>query len=265
MSVLLHISDTHFGTEQPAVVEALLRLAQDLAPDAVLWSGDITQRATVAQFAAARRFAARLPAPVLAVPGNHDLPLLNLPLRLLRPYARYCAAFGSELEPVLETSAARVALLTTTRLWRHTQGALAPAQVARAATWLAAGPAAQLRVVVAHHPAEVPLAAERRNRVRGHEAARRAWQAAGVDLVLGGHIHLPYVMALGADGDAPWGVQAGTAVSTRIRRGIPNSVNLIRYEAATAARRAVVERWDFAAGAFRCAASTALALRAREG
>jgi hypothetical protein len=40
-------------------------------------------------------------------------------------------------------------------------------------------------------------------------------------------------------------VQAGTALSWRIRRGAPNSVNLIRYERGKGPRQCVVERWDY--------------------
>jgi hypothetical protein len=78
MSVLLQISDTHFGTEQPPVVEALLALAAQQRPDLVVLSGDITQRARPAQFRAAKAFVDRLGAPVLAVPGNHDIALFDL-------------------------------------------------------------------------------------------------------------------------------------------------------------------------------------------
>jgi hypothetical protein len=84
-----------------------------------------------------------------------------------------------------------------------------------------------------------------------------AWAAAGADLVLGGHIHLPFVMSLQPRGEAPlprpvWAVQAGTAVSSRVRQGVPNSVNLLRAELTDAHRRCHVERWVFgqAAGRF---------------
>jgi predicted MPP superfamily phosphohydrolase len=100
LSVLLQISDTHFGTEQPQVVEALLALAAQQQPDVVVLSGDITQRARAAQFSAAKAFVDQLDAPVLAVPGNHDIALFDLWSRLTQPYARYVEAFGTELEPV---------------------------------------------------------------------------------------------------------------------------------------------------------------------
>lgn len=100
MSVLLHISDTHFGTEQPVMVEALIALAAQQGPEIVVLSGDITQRARPTQFRAAKAFVDRLGAPVLAIPGNHDIPLFNLWMRVTRPYANYTAVFGTDLWPM---------------------------------------------------------------------------------------------------------------------------------------------------------------------
>ncbi|MES2918634.1 MAG: metallophosphoesterase [Pseudomonadota bacterium] len=263
MSVLLHISDTHFGTEQPEVVEALLRLAAREPVDVVLWSGDITQRATAAEFAAARDFGERLRAPALRViPGNHDIPLFDLLARATRPYAQFSRAFGPELEPEYAGPDVLVVMLNTTRTWRHRDGEVSAAQLQRSAARLASAGPGQLRVVVVHQPVGVLVPSDRHNLMHGHEAAVQAWQAAGADLVLGGHIHLPYVMALGR-GDGLWAVQAGTAVSRRRRSGLPNSVNLIRYQAAEHDRHCTVERWDFLTGEgeFRQQACTRLALR----
>jgi len=127
-------------------VEALAALARQQRPDLLVLSGDITQRATPAQFEAAGAFVRRLGVPVLAVPGNHDIPLFDLWTRLRRPYARYSAAFGPDLEPV------------------H----------------------------------------------RSHAAALARWAEAGADLVMGGHIHLPFVLALHGLARPMWAVQAGT-------------------------------------------------------
>ncbi len=74
MSVLLRISDTHFGAEQPHTVQALVALAMQLRPDVVVLSGDITQRARPAQFGATKAFVDRLGAPVLAIPATTTLP-----------------------------------------------------------------------------------------------------------------------------------------------------------------------------------------------
>ena len=258
MSVVLHISDTHFGTEQPRVVEALVALAAQQRPDVVVLSGDITQRARPAQFRAAKAFVDRLGAPVVAVPGNHDIALFDLWARFTRPYARYARAFGAELEPVHAAPDLLVVGVNTTRAWRHKHGEVSAAQIDRVASLLTAGSAEQLRVVVVHQPAAVTRAEDHVNLLRGHQAALRAWSAAGADLVLGGHIHLPYTLAQQGLARRLWVVQAGTAVSSRIRLEAPNSVNILRWGASSGARAeraragaeagkdCLIEQWDFA-------------------
>ncbi|MHB8802128.1 MAG: metallophosphoesterase family protein [Rhodocyclaceae bacterium] len=258
MSVLLQISDTHFGTEQPLVVEAVVALAAQQRPDVVVLSGDITQRARPAQFRAAKAFVDRLGAPVLAVPGNHDIALFDLWARLTRPYARYTKVFGANLEPVFSSPDLLVIGVNTTRAWRHKHGEVSTAQIDRVATLLTAASPQQLRVVVVHQPAAVPQAEERYNLLRGHHAALQVWSAAGADLVLGGHIHLPYALALDGLARRLWVLQAGTAVSSRTRPEAPNSVNILRWGAASSAagdqaqtgseagKYCVIEQWDFA-------------------
>ena len=257
MSVLLHLSDTHFGTERPQVVEALLALAAQQRPDGVVLSGDITQRARPAQFRAAKAFVDQLGAPVLAIPGNHDIALFDLWARLTRPYARFARVFGADLEPVAISPDWLIVGVNTTRARRHTQGEVSEAQVARVASLLAAAGPQQLRVVVVHQPLAVPEAGEASNLLRGHVQAARAWAQAGADLVLGGHIHLPYTLPLQGLARRLWVVQAGTAVSARTRPGVPNSVNLLRWSDTAATLDAdppggpppgkccLIERWDF--------------------
>jgi 3',5'-cyclic AMP phosphodiesterase CpdA len=260
MSVVLQVSDPHFGTEQAPVVEALVALAQQQRPDLVVLSGDITQRARRAQFRAARAFADRLGAPVLAIPGNHDLPLFALHERLLHPYAHHAAAFGADLEPVHDTAELLAVGVNTTRPYRHKHGEVSPGQVERVAALLKRARPGQLRMVVVHQPIDVMRAQDANDRLRGHRLAQQRWAAAGADLVLGGHIHLPYVMPLPGLARPLWAVQAGTAVSTRVRDGMPNSVNLLRWGRHAPHGDCVVERWDHAAAerGFRCAGTFTL-------
>ena len=255
MSLVIQISDTHFGTEQADVVEALVRLIREQAPDLVVLSGDITQRARRSQFAAARAFVDRLaPTPLVAIPGNHDIPLLNVGLRLLAPYANYRRAVGEELEPEFEQPQLLVVTVNTTRSYKHADGEVSPAQIQRIAERLEASPAGQLRIVVTHQPICALLPEDECNVLHGSTAAVRRWAEAGADLILGGHIHLPYVCALHERHDKVarrlWAVQAGTAVSSRVRHGAGNSVNLIRYgDAGSDGKRSppscAVERWDY--------------------
>lgn len=258
MSVLLQISDTHFGTEQPPVVEALVALATQQRPEIVVLSGDITQRARPAQFRAAKAFVDRLSAPVLAIPGNHDIPLFDLWTRVTRPYARYAAVFGADLEPVHSSPDLLVLGVNTTRAWRHKNGEVSATQIDHVARRLSAATPEQLRIVVVHQPAAVIEACDRPDLLRGHRAALHAWSAAGADLVLGGHIHLPYTLAQQGFAGRLLVVQAGTAMSSRTPPGVPNSVHILRWgeasdahdgemrNAADAKANCLIEQWDFA-------------------
>jgi 3',5'-cyclic AMP phosphodiesterase CpdA len=242
MSVLLQLSDPHFGTEQPALIEALHALVASQRPDVLLLSGDITQRARPAQFAAARALVDSLNIPhCLALPGNHDIPLFNPLARLCWPYANYLAAFGPELEPVLERDDLLLIGVNTTRPWRHKHGEVSAAQIAAVAQRLQQARRGQLCVVATHQPLHVITARDRRNLLRGHVEALASWTAAGAQLFLGGHIHLPYVRALPG---GSWVAQAGTGLSRRVRAGAPNSVNLIRCGAAADEQGCLVEQWD---------------------
>lgn len=261
MSVLLHLSDTHFGTEQPPVVEALLRLSQRLSPQLCVISGDITQRARRSQFTAARAFRDRLKVlQTLVIPGNHDIALFNPLARFFAPYRAFSRAFGDDLERVIDTPEFLVIGVNTTRRWRHVQGAISAAQITAVCARLQPARPRQLRLVVMHQPVHVTLASDEENLLRNAEAAVRAFAAAGADLILGGHIHLPFVAALSPryPGIARelHCVQAGTAISHRTRSGAPNSVNVIRT---TGKRDAHIERWDFgSSGEFEPVAQTAL-------
>jgi 3',5'-cyclic AMP phosphodiesterase CpdA len=254
MSLLLQVSDTHFGTEQPAVMEALLDMVQAQVPDVVVLSGDITQRARRAQFHAARMFVDRLAAPAtLVLPGNHDIPLFNLVARIFYPYANHQCVFGRALEPIFESADLLVLGVNTTRPSRHKDGEVSADQIQRVAERLRRATHEQLRIVVTHQPVHVTRPEEEKNVLHGHREAVHEWASAGADLLLGGHIHLPYVRPLSERfNDLPrnvWIVQAGTAVSTRVRHDAPNSINLIRYARADIPRRCVVERWDYDASA----------------
>jgi 3',5'-cyclic AMP phosphodiesterase CpdA len=251
MTLVLQISDTHFGTERRPVVEALVRLIHTQVPDLVVLSGDITQRARREQFKAAREFMDRLGvAHTLTIPGNHDIPLFNAAARLFSPYANYSREFGNELEPVFESDQLLVLAVNTTRPYRHIDGEVSSQQIERVAQRLAQATATQLRIVVTHQPVAVARAQDESNRLHGHAEAVWRWGNAGADLILGGHIHLPYVLGLHEQYvDLPrkfWAVQAGTAVSSRVRYEVGNSVNLIRYDGVAEQRREIViEQWDY--------------------
>ena len=152
----------------------------------------------------------------------------------------------------------------TTRPRRHKDGEISRKQIERVSERLGRASREQLRIVVTHQPVLVIRPEDEANLLHGHEAAVHAWAEAGADVVMGGHIHLPYIRSLrDRFVDLPrrvWAVQAGTATSWRIRGDVANSVNVLRHAQGDLVFSA--ERWDFDArsNAFRCIDAEVLAL-----
>lgn len=261
MSLILQISDTHFGTENPAVAAALVELAQQLAPDMIVLSGDLTQRARAVEFSALGEFMSRLPAvPQVVVPGNHDIPLFDLPTRFTRPFSAFEACLGPSTNAAYRLDDAFVMGINSVRPWRHKRGSLCKEQVEAVATQLhRVGPDC-LRIVVVHHPMDVHDAGDEGDIVGGAGYAVAVWGALGADLILSGHVHVPICRPLavryGAAAGGTWTAVAGTALSRRTRGGCPNSVNIVRVIRRASRIHSSVEQWDFDAGtaSFRLAA-----------
>jgi len=249
--LIAHISDTHFGTEEGSVCAALRSDLLRQAPDLVVLTGDITQRARSAQFRAARAFLDSLtPLPLLALPGNHDLPLFDLPTRFTQPYRLYRRHISPDLAPTWQNAEVAVLGVNSTRVMRHKNGELSAVQVQEVAQRLAAL-TQPFKVVALHHPLAIVESGDLSNRVRGADQALASWVSAGADLFLGGHIHLPYCIAVGSGPRQAVVLQAGTAVSRRRRGGQANSYNLIRLEPGGALGMRVEQRdYDARGGRF---------------
>jgi 3',5'-cyclic AMP phosphodiesterase CpdA len=185
----IHISDLHRGAHpDPALDDALVTLCHELRPELVIASGDLGNRGRRAEFEEAKALLDRLPAPALAVPGNHDMPYTPI-ARATRPWAVFEAVFGTT-DPVFRSPHTVVCGLNSARPWRHQGGRLAPARLQRAADVLADAPADALRVVVCHHHlAGAPWRASRKFPLKHRNDVLRSLAAAGAEIVLGGHIH----------------------------------------------------------------------------
>lgn len=248
-----HLSDPHFGTVVPAVQDALQKDIQRDPPDLILLTGDITQRARRSQFAEARQFLDSLPpVPRLTLAGNHDLPLFDIFSRMVRPYGNYRSYIARDLQPQFADPRVAVVCVDATSPLRHKDGALTVAQIEVAAAKLA-GFGTPFRLVATHQPLASVLNTDQRNVIHGASGALDRWIAAGADLFLGGHIHLPYCIEVRTQDQRQTSVllQAGTCLSHRVRNGIPNSYNLISLQDIGARRRMLIERRDFDKGSGR--------------
>ncbi len=240
MLTLLHISDLHFGPPYvPAVGDALLRAAVDLQPDVIVASGDFTQRAKPAQFAAARAFLDQLPPkPLVVVPGNHDIPLYRVLERLLSPYTLYQQFISPELNSVYRRDdAIFVALNTTSPLRAITNGRIERWQLDFCADAFRDAPAGAAKIVVAHHHfAPAPDYENEHDVMRRARLAIDRFNEMQVDLILGGHLHRAYIgnsLDIYPSQDRTSGIiiaQSGTTTSQRgrAREREKNSFNLIK-------------------------------------
>lgn len=232
---IVHLSDLHFGRVDPAILPALLRAVVVAAPDLVVVSGDITQRARIAEFKAAAHFLETLPAPVLAVPGNHDVPLYNVLLRWLSPLDRYRRYITSDLAPIFEDAEIAVLGVNTARALTFKDGRINRRQMEAAMRRFANCSKDVTRIVVTHHTFDTPDPEP--GAIAAHKVVGRANMAmagfllADVDMILSGHLHMSGVgettKRYKLPGRAALLIRAGTAASTR-RRGEVNAFNIVR-------------------------------------
>ena len=232
---IVHLSDLHFGRVDPAIPPALLRAVAAVAPDLVVVSGDLTQRARIAEFKAAAHFLRMLPAPLLAVPGNHDVPLFNVLRRWLSPLDRYRRYITSDLAPFFEDAEIAALGVNTTRALTFKDGRINRLQIEAAMRRFAHCRKDVTRIVVTHHTFDAPDPVS--GAIAAHKVVGRADMAmagfllADVDMILSGHLHMSGVgettKRYPLPGRAALLIRAGTATSTR-RRGEVNAFNVVR-------------------------------------
>jgi 3',5'-cyclic AMP phosphodiesterase CpdA len=245
MRALVHLSDLHFGSVRAALIEPLIETVRRIQPSLIAISGDLTQRARPQQFRDARSFLDRLAAPRIVVPGNHDVPLYNFLARFrgLAGYRRYLAR---DLEPFYRDGELAVLGVNTARALAFKGGRINNRQVMRAAALLADQPEAVTKIIVSHHPFDLPETYRRKALVGRAQMAVKRLNDCRVDLYLAGHFHIggaaPTAFRVPVNGFSSVIVQAGTALSDRTR-GEPNAFNVIRIDPP----RLSLERFEWAA------------------
>jgi 3',5'-cyclic AMP phosphodiesterase CpdA len=247
---IVHLSDLHTGRLDPDVVAPLVSAIRGIAPNLVVISGDLTQRATRTQFRQAREFIDALGTRTLTIPGNHDVPLWNVAARFLTPLDRYCRYITPDLAPEFQDDELIVAGVNTARSFTVGEGRISNAQVDALLARLRAAPPHVTRIIVTHHPFDLPPGVREERLLGRARAAMARLATAGADLFLSGHLHLSHVSHSAERyriaGHSALIVQAGT-VSMR-GRGEEPSFNILRLDG----RRLTLGRflWDPAARRF---------------
>lgn len=250
MRTIAHLSDVHFGRVDFDLLDPLRATLESVRPDLVVVSGDLTQRAKIEQFHAAKAFFDTLPKPQLVVPGNHDVPLYRVVERFAGPLRNYRAVMGDDIEPVFIDDEIAVVGVNTARSLVFKGGRINREQMERIRSILAPLPDELTKIVVSHHPFNVPEGSDEAHQIVGRAGkALEHLAGCGADLFLSGHLHEASVTRI-ADrydiaGVHALVVQAGTATSSRTR-GEPNTFNVLR----TAPGRITIDRYAWERAAF---------------
>jgi 3',5'-cyclic AMP phosphodiesterase CpdA len=185
---ILHVSDLHFGSREDTAVErAVEHLLAEVEPELVVASGDLTHRGRREQHERVARFLKALGPPVLAIPGNHDIPFA-LPARFTSPWAEFERQWET-VEPVYTSPSVHAVGLNSVRPWRHQSGGLRDDRLTRAAERLAAAPAGAFRLVALHHQmVGAPWRSRKKPVARRNHVLERL-VSSGAELILGGHTH----------------------------------------------------------------------------
>jgi len=233
MRTLVHLSDLHFGRIHPPVLDPLVAFVGETKPDLVAISGDFTQRARTVEYIAARQFLDRIPFPQIVVPGNHDVPLRNLFLRFFRSLDSYRRYICDDLQPFFADEEIAVAGVNTARALTWKDGRINRFQLAKLRESFKSLKGEQTRIVVTHHPFDLPAGAHGEVVGRSRMAMITLAQCQ-VDMLLAGHFHIADIgqtaKRYNMPGFSALIVSSGTSTSTRGRGGQSNSLNVIRIE-----------------------------------
>jgi 3',5'-cyclic AMP phosphodiesterase CpdA len=203
---IAQISDLHCGEAyfEASLLERAIGEINELRPDVVICSGDLTTFGFRHEYLAAREYLDRIDCDSLVVvPGNHDSRNVG--------YVHFEELFGDRNSVLRKGDVAIVAVDSSEPDLDH-------GQIGRGRyRWIEEQfeqDDARLKLFVLHHHLlPVPGTGRERNVVYDAGDAIECLQRAGVRLVLSGHKHVPYVWRL----EDLFVVNAGTVSSLRLR------------------------------------------------
>jgi len=257
---ILHLSDLHFGVEDKTAIAAVTRFVADERPDMVIVSGDLSAVGSAGELEDACGWLASLGPPVVATPGNHDVPYHEVLPRFRRPFERYVRASAGRLADGWRSDDLFVCTVNTARGWQlrpnWALGAISRAQRRAACAALAQAPVHALKVVVTHHPLLVPPNSPVDGRTSGGKHAAHRMIDAGADLMLSGHLHVMQALRIyGRRGNAVFLISGTLSCRLRgapagflmIERPTPRAIAVTRFNiVAGTVGRAECDRFDLA-------------------
>jgi 3',5'-cyclic AMP phosphodiesterase CpdA len=227
---IVHLSDLHCPAFDPAQAEVLRHAVNAATPDVIVITGDVTRAGRRREFAAAHAFAAKLAAPVIAVPGNHDVPVFDPGARTFGPFSRFSAVFPGN---VYRDDTLVIAGFNTARAlslsWNWSLGHVDRVSLNAALRACAEVPTACLRILASHHPLLRDPYDPARSYTRGGRSALAEAARGGVRAVLHGHLHATRLRKFTTSSGTVLSIGAGTPLSDR-ERGTGSSFNLIDIE-----------------------------------
>jgi 3',5'-cyclic AMP phosphodiesterase CpdA len=238
---IAHLSDLHFGGHADlGQIEALEQFLPTLGASVTVVSGDLSQRARHGEFQAAHAFLQRLRAyaPLLVIPGNHDIEWWKSPLGLAGQtvkYRKYTQYFG-DLTPVLEIPGAVIAgalssygVAFGSLTWNirdvAVKGHLPRSETTRVTRIFADAPADAVRILTFHHNV-LPGGISRRMGLANWRAAYRRLLTTGADVILCGHDHHEGAGQI----EGTLAVSTSGTHSFRTRGGRPSVFNLVKVD-----------------------------------
>lgn len=243
MRTVVHISDLHFGRVNPAILAPLQDFVRAVNPTLVCVSGDLTQRARTKEYLAAREFLRGIPFPQIVVPGNHDVPLRNPFNRFVKGLTGYKCYISADLQPSFIDQEIAVVGVNTARALTWKNGRINRWQLDRLRRRLEPIGSDHTKIVVTHHPFDLPAGAEGEVVGRSRLAIKTLAECR-VDMLLAGHFHIAdtgyTAKRYNIPGYSALIVSSGTSTSTR-GRGQPNSLNVIKI----AQPRVIIDRYTW--------------------
>ncbi len=238
MKTIIHLSDLHFGKVDTKRVNPLIKKILEIKPDLIIVSGDLTQRATEIEYKAAKKFLGKLKYPIFVIPGNHDIPLLNVYQRFTSPFKKYIKFISPDLAPFYCDDKIAVVGINSVRRYTLTSGRISNRQISTTEKIFDSLDPKLIKIVVCHHPFDLPHSTEtikkHTHKVVAHsKSAMKHFSKKKVDIFLSGHLHHTHIgdttKRYKIKGYGGLIVQAGTAISKRTRSE-PVSFNVLKIK-----------------------------------